>query len=108
MFAKIQGEEESSEAERFSQGCLVFHRVHIHPSYTRHEGHFRNSYVSGLLMFFDNWMGILRVLVGGAYATLVVFLRVSGKRTLAKLNAFDLVITVSLGSTLASIICRNP
>lgn len=57
-------------------------------------------------MFFDSWAGLLRVLVGGvfAYVTLVAFLRVSGKRTLSKLNAFDLVITVSLGSTLASII----
>jgi uncharacterized membrane protein YcaP (DUF421 family) len=37
-----------------------------------------------------------------AYAVLVLVLRVSGKRTLAKMNAFDLVITVALGSTLAS------
>jgi uncharacterized membrane protein YcaP (DUF421 family) len=29
---------------------------------------------------------------------------VSGKRTLAKLNAFDVVITVALGSTLATIL----
>jgi uncharacterized membrane protein YcaP (DUF421 family) len=31
-------------------------------------------------------------------------LRVSGKRTLAKMNAFDLVVTVALGSTLATIL----
>ena len=31
-------------------------------------------------------------------------LRVSGKRTLAKLNAFDLVVTVALGSTLATVL----
>jgi len=57
-------------------------------------------------MFFDNWQGLLRTLVVGvlAYVGLVVFLRVSGKRTLAKLNAFDLVVTVALGSTLASMI----
>ena len=57
-------------------------------------------------MFFDSWIGLVRVLIGSvfAYATLIAFLRLSGKRTLAKLNAFDLVITVSLGSTLASII----
>lgn len=57
-------------------------------------------------MFFESWSGILRVLVVGplAYAALVVLLRVSGKRTLAKLNAFDLVVTVALGSTLATII----
>lgn len=32
----------------------------------------------------------------------MVVLRISGKRTLLKMNAFDLVITVALGSTLAS------
>lgn len=57
-------------------------------------------------MFFDSWMGLGRVAVVGvlAYATLVFLLRVSGKRTLSKLNAFDLVITVALGSTLATIL----
>ena len=57
-------------------------------------------------MFFESWGGVLRVLIVGplAYAALVVLLRVSGKRTLAKLNAFDLVVTVSLGSTLATIL----
>lgn len=39
-----------------------------------------------------------------AYIGLVVFLRISGKRTLTKLNAFDLVVTVALGSTLATIL----
>jgi uncharacterized membrane protein YcaP (DUF421 family) len=57
-------------------------------------------------MFFDSWSSLLRVLVVGtlAYASLVVLLRVSGKRTLAKLNAFDLVVTVALGSTLATVL----
>lgn len=57
-------------------------------------------------MFFDSWTGLLRVLVVGtlAYGALVLFLRVSGKRTLSKLNAFDLVVTVALGSTLATIL----
>ena len=39
-----------------------------------------------------------------AYVLLVAFLRASGKRTLSKMNAFDLVVTVALGSTLASIL----
>jgi len=39
-----------------------------------------------------------------AYVALVVFLRVSGKRTLSKMNAFDLVVTVALGSTLATVL----
>ena len=57
-------------------------------------------------MFFENWHGLLHTLVVGvlAYVGLVIFLRGSGKRTLAKLNAFDLVVTVALGSTLATMI----
>lgn len=60
-------------------------------------------------MFFDNWFGLLRVLVVGtaAYVALVVMLRASGKRTLAKLNAFDLIVTVALGSTLATVLLSN-
>ncbi|MCV0393805.1 MAG: DUF421 domain-containing protein [Rhizobiaceae bacterium] len=57
-------------------------------------------------MLFDDWEGLARiVLVGGAaYVALVVMLRVSGKRTLSKMNAFDLVVTVALGSTLATVL----
>jgi uncharacterized membrane protein YcaP (DUF421 family) len=57
-------------------------------------------------MFFDSWFGLLRVVIVGslAYIALVLLLRVSGKRTLAKMNAFDLVVTVSLGSTLATVL----
>ncbi len=57
-------------------------------------------------MFFESWFGLLRVAVVGtlAYVALVVLLRASGKRTLAKLNAFDLVVTVALGSTLATVL----
>lgn len=57
-------------------------------------------------MLFDNWQGLLRVILVGtaAYAILIVILRLSGKRTLAKLNAFDLVVTVALGSTLATVL----
>lgn len=60
-------------------------------------------------MWFDSWPDVSRVLVGAtaAYVTLVAVLRVSGKRTLAKLNAFDFVITVALGSTLATIVLSS-
>jgi len=45
------------------------------------------------------------LLVGtAAYLALVLVLRLSGKRTLAKMNAFDLVVTVALGSTLATVL----
>ena len=60
-------------------------------------------------MFFDNWGGLVRVLVIGvcAYVSLLVLLRGSGKRTLAKLNAFDFVVTVALGSTLATVLLSS-
>jgi uncharacterized membrane protein YcaP (DUF421 family) len=56
--------------------------------------------------FFDSWNGLLRTLIVGvlAYGALVVLLRFSGKRTLTKLNAFDLIVTVALGSTLATVL----
>lgn len=57
-------------------------------------------------MFWDNGSDFLRVLIVAplAYAALVVFLRVSGKRMLSKLSAFDLVVTIALGSVLATIL----
>ena len=60
-------------------------------------------------MFFDNWHDLLRLLVVGtvAYAGLIFCLRTSGKRTLAKMNAFDLVVTVAFGSTFASALLSN-
>jgi uncharacterized membrane protein YcaP (DUF421 family) len=60
-------------------------------------------------MFFDSADGLVRVVVVGvaAYAALVLLLRASGKRTLGKLNAFDLVVTVALGSTLATVLLAS-
>lgn len=60
-------------------------------------------------MWFDSWSDIIRVLLIGtaAYVTLLVLLRLSGKRTLAKLNAFDWVVSVALGSTLATILLSS-
>lgn len=57
-------------------------------------------------MWFSSWSDLARILLVGSagYVTLVIVLRTSGKRTLAKLNAFDLVVTVALGSTLATIL----
>lgn len=60
-------------------------------------------------MFFDSWSDVGRVMLAGAlaYAALVLMLRISGKRTLSKMNAFDLVVTVALGSTLATILLSS-
>ncbi len=55
-------------------------------------------------MLFGTWDALGRVLVIAplAYLALLLLLRISGKRTLTKLNAFDLVVTVALGSVLAT------
>lgn len=60
-------------------------------------------------MLFDDWAGLIRTVTVGvlAYVALVALLRVSGKRTLAKMNAFDFVVTVALGSTLATILLSS-
>jgi uncharacterized membrane protein YcaP (DUF421 family) len=57
-------------------------------------------------MFFHSWADVGRTALVGllAYSALVLMLRVSGKRTLSKMNAFDLIVTVALGSTLATIL----
>lgn len=57
-------------------------------------------------MLFDNVQGLVRVAIVAilAYASLIAVLRIVGKRSLAKFNAFDLVVTVALGSTLATVL----
>lgn len=57
-------------------------------------------------MLFDGWEPLARTVLFGAaaYAALIVLIRLFGKRTLAKMNAFDLVVTVALGSTLATVL----
>lgn len=58
---------------------------------------------------FQDWSALARTIVVGvlAYLSLLVFLRVSGRRTLSKMNAFDFVVTVALGSTLATILLNR-
>ena len=53
---------------------------------------------------FDN--PFLSTLVTGiiAYIAIIFLLRISGKRTLAKWNSFDFVVTIAFGSVLASIL----
>jgi uncharacterized membrane protein YcaP (DUF421 family) len=57
-------------------------------------------------MFFDTWADLGRLLVVSilAYTILILWLRISGKRTLSKWNAFDFVVTIALGSTLATVV----
>lgn len=57
-------------------------------------------------MFFGGWSGLFRTAIVGvlAYVALILLLRVSGKRTLSKMNAFDFIVTIALGSTLATVL----
>lgn len=55
-------------------------------------------------VLFDSWASLGKVLLSAAltYPLLIVVLRIGGKRTLAKMNAFDFVVTVAIGSIVAS------
>ncbi|MCW4385558.1 DUF421 domain-containing protein [Salinibacterium sp. SYSU T00001] len=57
-------------------------------------------------MWYDGLADITRTLLVGAaaFAGLILVLRLTGKRTLSQLNAFDFIVTVALGSTLATIL----
>lgn len=54
-------------------------------------------------LLFENWekLGQVALTTVVSFIILFLFIRISGKRTLAKFNAFDFVVTVALGSTLA-------
>jgi uncharacterized membrane protein YcaP (DUF421 family) len=56
-------------------------------------------------IFFDGWESFWRAIIKIvlAYISIVFFLRISGKRTLTKMNAFDLIVTIALGSMLAAV-----
>ena len=62
-----------------------------------------------LKFLFESWTGIVSVVAIGtsAYLALILLLRISGKRTLSKMNAFDLIVTVAFGSTLAAVLLNK-
>jgi len=51
---------------------------------------------------FNGWAPLVHIAVIGliGYVTLILFLRLSGKRTLSRMNAYDMVMTMALGSVL--------
>lgn len=55
-------------------------------------------------VFFDGWYSIGRtaVLAVLAYIALVVMIRIAGKRSLAKMNVYDFVTIIVIGSALAT------
>lgn len=66
--------------------------------------------MSDVTFLFGGWEPVARILVVGtlAYTTLVILLRLTGKRTLAQMNAFDFIITVAVGAAFGRILtARN-
>lgn len=53
---------------------------------------------------FGNLNPFIEIPIAGiiAYIAIIIILRISGKRTLAKWNSFDFIVTIALGSVLAS------
>lgn len=60
-------------------------------------------------MFISDSISLARMLIIGtlAYILVVLVLRVSGKRSLSKMNSFDFIVTVALGSVLANILTND-
>ncbi len=58
---------------------------------------------------FSDWTTILRIVLVGIliYLSLVFILRIFGKRALAKMNAYDFVVTIALGSVLSTTILNK-
>lgn len=56
-------------------------------------------------MLFDSWHSMLHVAIRAAVAYLVIVaaLRVIGEQALAKMSAYDLIVTITLGSVVAEI-----
>ena len=55
-------------------------------------------------LFLDGFTDILRIAVAAPvlYVAAILFIRLTGKRSISKMNSFDWIVTVALGSILAS------
>lgn len=58
------------------------------------------------MKLFESWQELARVAATGVilYVALITFINLSGKRSTSKMNNFDWVVTVALGSLTASVI----
>ncbi len=60
-------------------------------------------------LFFSDGKNLVKIIIATivSYFAILVVIRIMGKRTLAKMNAFDFVVTVTLGSTLSSMLLNK-
>ncbi len=61
------------------------------------------------IFLFDSWLSVFQIaiLTVMVYVAVIFILRITGKRTLSKMNAFDFIVTIALGSTLPTIILNK-
>jgi len=62
--------------------------------------------MNDVIFLWGGWLPVVRIIVVGTltYLGIILILRVSGKRTLASMNAFDFIITVAMGSAFGRIL----
>ncbi|MGD8403488.1 MAG: DUF421 domain-containing protein [Anaerolineales bacterium] len=62
--------------------------------------------MTGISFFFNGWGVLWRTLISGlcAYIAMVLLLRRSGKHTLSQMTPFDMIVPLTLGPILASMI----
>ncbi|WP_425408552.1 DUF421 domain-containing protein [Hyphococcus sp.] len=60
-------------------------------------------------LFVADWSQVARTAIIGVtgYIGIVVLLRISGKRTLSKMNMFDFIVTIAFGSILATMLLSS-
>lgn len=60
-------------------------------------------------MFFKDWSSLIQIIIMAilVYFSVIIILRLSGKRTLSDLNAFDFIVTVTIGSIAATTILAD-
>ena len=60
-------------------------------------------------MYFTDFQTILRITITGvlAYILVIFIIRAAGKRSLSQMNAFDFIVTITLGSILANILINQ-
>ncbi len=60
-------------------------------------------------MLFSDYNTLINILIKGVsiYLFIILALKLFGKRSLAKLNAFDFIVTIALGSILASTLTNS-
>lgn len=59
--------------------------------------------------FFGGWSGLIRVVLFAilGYLAFAFLIRISGKRTISRMNTFDLIVSVAVGALLARTILAN-